>query len=101
MIIGPNHCDIFTETGKYAYKFPNEILEKAAMLKNELLKILSEPVPYPSDSVKQQVSKRCEALASFMESLLVGVKRQELKLDLLTECERAASEHGSVSRTFV
>lgn len=62
------------------------------MLKKELLKILSEPVPYPSDSVKQQVSKRCQALASFMESLLIGVKRQELKLDLLDECEPAASE---------
>lgn len=58
--------------------------------------MLAQPVPYPSDSVKQQVSKRCQALASFMESLLVGVKRQELKLDLLSECEPAASEHGSV-----
>lgn len=58
--------------------------------------MLSEPVPYPSDSVKQQVSKRCQALASFMESLLAGVKRQELKLDWLMECEPAASEHGSV-----
>lgn len=61
-----------------------------------MLKILSEPVPYPSDSVKQQVSKRCQALASFMESLLVGVKQQELKLDVPAECEPAASEHGSV-----
>lgn len=31
-----------------------------------------------------------------MESLLAGVQRQELKLDLLSECEPAASEHGSV-----
>lgn len=53
-------------------------------------------MPYPTDSVKQTVSKRCQALASFMESLLAGVKRQELKLDLLDECEPAASEHGSV-----
>lgn len=95
-VSGPNHCDIFTKTAKYAYKFPNEILEKAAKIKKELLKLLSEPVPYPSDSVKQQVSKRCQALASFMESLLAGVKRQELKLDLSSECEPAASEHGSV-----
>lgn len=94
--LGPNHCDIFTETGKFACKFSNEILQKAAIMRKEFLNILSEPVPYPSDSVKQQVSKRCQALATFMESLLVGVKRQELKLDLLTECEPAASEHGSV-----
>lgn len=95
--IGPKYCDIFTKTGKFACKFSNEILEKAAILKKELLKLLSEPVPFPSDSVKQQVSKRCQALASFMESLLAGVKRQELKLDWLTgECEPAASEHGSV-----
>ncbi|XP_055318755.1 period circadian protein isoform X2 [Sitodiplosis mosellana] len=93
---GPNQCDIFAKTGKFACNFPNVILEKAAILKNELLKSLSEPVPYPSDSVKQQVSKRCQALASFMESLLAGVKRQELKLDWLSECEPAASEHGSV-----
>lgn len=59
--------------------------------------MLSKPVPYPTDSVKQQVSKRCQALASFMESLLAGVEQQELKLDLpLSECEPAASEHGSV-----
>lgn len=95
-VLGPNQCDIFTKTGKFACKFPNEIIEKAANLKKELLKLLSEPVPYPSDSVKQQVSKRCQALATFMESLLIGVKRQELKLDLLTECEPVASEHGSV-----
>lgn len=94
--IGPNQCDIFTKSGKYACNFPAEILEKAALLKKELLKVLSEPVPYPSDSVKQQVSKRCQALASFMENLLAGVKRQELKLDLQSECEPAASEHGSV-----
>lgn len=31
-----------------------------------------------------------------MESLLIGVKRQELKLDLLSECEAVTSEHGSV-----
>lgn len=31
-----------------------------------------------------------------MESLLVGVKQQELKLDVPAECEPAASEHGSV-----
>lgn len=83
-------------TGKYACKFPSEILKKAAKLKEELLKRLSEPVPYPSDSVKQQVSKRCQALAQFMENLLVGVKQQELKLDLPTECEPAASEHASM-----
>lgn len=65
-------------------------------MKEELLKVLSEPVPYPSNSVKQRLSKRCQALASFMESLLVGVTQQELKLDLPTECEPAASEHGSV-----
>lgn len=97
ILIGPNQCDIFAKTGKYECKFPNEILEKAGTLKTQLLKILSEPVPYPSDSVKQQVSKRCQALAAFMESLLAGVKRQELKLDWLgSECEPAASEHGSV-----
>ncbi|XP_031621242.1 period circadian protein isoform X2 [Contarinia nasturtii] len=93
---GPKYCDIFTKTGKYACKFPNDILEKAVKLKVELLKLLSEPVPYPSDSVKQQVSKRCQALAHFMESLLIGVKKQELKLDLEMECDAAASEHGSV-----
>lgn len=96
-IIGPKHCNVFETTGKYACTFPNEVLEQATTLKRELLKILSEPVPHSTDSVKQQVSKRCQALATFMESLLAGVERQELKLDtLLSECEPAASEHGSV-----
>lgn len=96
MPTGPNHCNIFSKTGKFTWKFPNDILEKAAKLKKELLKLQSEPVPYPSDSVKQQVSKRCQALAAFMETLLAGVKKEELKLDLVVECEPAASEHGSV-----
>lgn len=94
---GPKYCDIFEKKGKYACQFSNEILEKAVTLKKGLLKILSEPIPYPTDSVKQQVSKRCQALASFMESLLSGVQRQELKLDLLPEYENPqVSEHGSV-----
>lgn len=60
------------------------------------MKILLEPVPSPSDSMKQQMSKRCQALASYMEKILIGVKRQELKIDIETEFELAASEHGSV-----
>lgn len=93
---GPKHCDIFTKTAKYASSFTIELLENASKIQVEVLKLLSEPVPRPSDSVKQQVSKRCQALASFMESLMDEVKRHDLRIELSADCEATPSEHCSV-----
>lgn len=50
----------------------------------------------PSDTVKQEVSRRCQALASFMETLMDEVSRADLKLELPHENELTVSERDSV-----
>lgn len=57
---------------------------------------MTEPVLRPTDTFKHQVSQRCQALASFMETLLDEVSRPDLKLDLPQESELTASERDSV-----
>lgn len=42
--------------------------------------MLNEPILRSSDSAKQQVSKRCKDLATFMESLMDEITKPE-KLD--------------------
>lgn len=58
--------------------------------------MMTEPISRPTDTVKNQVSKRCQALASFMETLMNEVSQPELKLDLPQESELTASERDSV-----
>lgn len=57
---------------------------------------MTESVSRPIDAVKEQVSKRCVALASFMENLMDEVTRTDLKLDLPQELELTPSERDSV-----
>jgi hypothetical protein len=45
-----------------------------------------QPVTRPSETAKQQVSKRCKDLATFMESLMdEKISKPELKVDLPQE----------------
>lgn len=49
------------------------------------------------DVVKQETSKRCEAIASFMESLLDDTENnRELRVDILPDSGPVASERGSL-----
>lgn len=57
---------------------------------------MAETVSRPSDTVKQEVSRRCQALASFMETLMDEVSRTDLKLELPNENELTVSERDSV-----
>lgn len=50
----------------------------------------------PSDMVKEEVSRRCQALAIFMETLMDEVSRTDLKLELPHENELTVSERDSV-----
>lgn len=90
---GPKCVDIFVER---TTKFSDETLAKSKVLKEEILKLMTETVSRPIDAVKEQVSKRCVALASFMESLMDEVNRLELQLDLPQEQETTPSERDSV-----
>lgn len=72
------------------------LLQRNKHIQEEILNILNEPVSRPTDILKHEVSKRCQALASFMESLLDEVTCPDLKLDLPQESEITASERDSV-----
>lgn len=92
---GPKCCDIFTLADQ-ATKFSAETIAKSRVLKEEILKLMTETVSRPIDAVKEQVSKRCVALASFMENLMNEVNRSDLQLDLPQEIELTPSERDSV-----
>lgn len=92
---GPKYCDIFVP-GDCAKRFSDECLAKSKVLQDEILKLMTETVSRPIDVVKEQVSKRCVALASFMENLMDEVNRSYLKLDLPQELELTPSERDSV-----
>lgn len=93
---GPKHCNIFTNSPDGSIKFPDELLSKGKKIQDEILQMMTEPISRPTDTVKNQVSKRCQALASFMETLMNEVSEPELKLDLPQESELTASERDSV-----
>ena len=81
-------------------KFPESVLNESKAIQNEILKLLSKPIPRPSDSVKQQVSKRCQVLESFMEPLVHEIiksgAKKDLTLDLPQEPDLTFSERDSV-----
>lgn len=87
---GPDNLNVFSES----------VLFESKMVQDEILKLLKDTVNRPSDSVKQKVSKRCQVLANFMETLTDEVTNSELKtgmkLDLPLEVDLTFSEHDSV-----
>lgn len=92
---GPKQCDIFSNDLNTP-KFADHILVMAKQLSSKILQLMAEPISRPTDTIKNQVSKRCRALASFMETLLNEVSQPELNLDLPLETELTASERDSV-----
>ncbi|XP_055546661.1 period circadian protein-like [Wyeomyia smithii] len=92
---GPVIPDVFA-SNENSRTFSNELMASAKRMEEHILRILKEPVAKPSDKVKQEVSKRCKALASFMEDLIEEVTQPELKLNLLNESDFTFSERDSV-----
>lgn len=101
VLTGPKQCDIFSgplnssNVGKR--KFDGHILAVARQLTHKILHLLAEPISRPTAPLTNEVTKRCQALASFMETLMKEVSSQpELKLDLPQESELTISERDSV-----
>ncbi|XP_062565455.1 period circadian protein isoform X2 [Armigeres subalbatus] len=95
---GPSNPDVF-ESKFYCKEpllFTDEKLKEAKLIEEQIIRLLKEPVPKASDMVKQEVTKRCKALASFMEELMDEVAQPELKLNLLNESDFTFSERDSV-----
>jgi len=61
------------------------------------VKRLAETVSRPSDTVKQEVSRRCQALASFMETLMDEVSRADLKLELQISTRLKSQKYFSLA----
>lgn len=77
-------------------KISEEAQNRNTRIKEDIVKLLAETVSRPSDTVKQEVSRRCQALASFMETLMDEVTRADLKLEMPHENELTVSERDSV-----
>jgi period circadian protein 2 len=86
----PDHREVVSE----------EILKHSKVIQDEILKLLSKAVARPFDNVKQQVTKRCQVLESFMEPMIHEVaklnSKKDLTLDLLPEADLTFSERDSV-----
>ncbi|XP_037933938.1 period circadian protein-like isoform X2 [Teleopsis dalmanni] len=94
---GPKKFNVFEPAaGNNKPKLSDETWNRNLHIKDEILKLLSEAVSRPSDTVKQEVSRRCQALASFMETLMDEVTRHDLRLELPHENELTVSERDSV-----
>ncbi|XP_017871031.1 PREDICTED: period circadian protein isoform X2 [Drosophila arizonae] len=93
---GPKHCNVFEMAPNTKPKISEDAQNRNARIKEDIVKLLAETVSRPSDTVKQEVSRRCQALASFMETLMDEVTRADLKLELPHENELTVSERDSV-----
>nr|AGZ88038.1 PERIOD [Belgica antarctica] len=98
---GPSKPNVLAPKGPESQAFFTEnVLSESKSVQEEILKLLNETVTRPSDRVKQQVSKRCQVLASFMETLTDEVTNSKLKggltLDLPLEVDLTFSDRDSV-----
>lgn len=93
---GPKQCNVFEMAPNVKLKISEEAQSRNTRIKEDIVKLLAETVSRPSDTVKQKVSRRCQALASFMETLMDEVTRADLKLELPHENELTVSERDSV-----
>nr|BAB85488.3 period [Sarcophaga bullata] len=93
---GPKNVNVFEPPPNTKPKLSEDSQARIGSIKEEILKLLAENVSRPSDTVKQEVSRRCQALASFMETLMDEVSRTDLKLELPNENELTVSERDSV-----
>lgn len=93
---GPTNPNVFAEKCFKESSRPEESLKSSKTIQEEILRLMEAPISRPSDTVKQVVSKRCQALASFMESLLGEVNRNDLQLEVQIESDVTFSERDSV-----
>lgn len=95
---GPSNPNVLASAETQG-QFTDPRTNECKMIREEILKLLTEPVTRPSNTVKQQqVLKSCQALASFTETLMEDVtKSSDLKLELPLEADCLTfSERDSV-----
>ncbi|XP_047544163.1 period circadian protein isoform X5 [Vanessa atalanta] len=87
IIEGPRNPDVFqTVETERIDKIPDEEQKKAQLLRQNITRVMNEVLTKPAEAAKQQMGKRCQDLASFMESLLEETPNNnndtELKLEI-------------------
>lgn len=95
---GPTIPNVLASADSSQGQFTDSRTNECKIIREEILKLLTEPVTRPSNTVKQQVLKSCQALASFTETLMDEVtKSSDLKLELPQEADCLTfSERDSV-----
>ncbi|KAG8224756.1 hypothetical protein J437_LFUL005325, partial [Ladona fulva] len=90
---GPSNPDVFAEPiEEECPKFTDEVLKESECIQEEILFMLDQ-VTRVSESARQQVSKRCRDLASFMETIMDEMAKPA---DIL-RVELPAQEVNSIS----
>ncbi|XP_069365136.1 period circadian protein isoform X1 [Maniola hyperantus] len=86
IIEGPTNPDVFqTPEPENSFKKPTEEGTIAQALRNNMIRIMNEVLTKPAEAAKQQMSKRCQDLASFMESLMDETPKAEEELRLVIQ----------------
>ncbi|XP_038216692.1 period circadian protein isoform X2 [Zerene cesonia] len=85
LIEGPSNPDVFQSADMdKTIKFSEEEKNKAQSLRESIVRIMNELLTKPAEAAKQQMTKRCQDLASFMESLMEEAPKtdDEMWLDI-------------------
>ncbi|XP_047040226.1 period circadian protein-like isoform X12 [Helicoverpa zea] len=85
IVEGPSNPDVFQSPDPdRTQKIPEEEKNKAQMLRENIIRTMNEALTKPAELAKQQMSKRCQDLASFMESLMEEAPKtdEELRLEI-------------------
>ncbi|XP_050360566.1 period circadian protein isoform X2 [Nymphalis io] len=86
IIEGPRNPDVFQAfESERAEKFSEEIHQKAHILRQNIIRVMNEVLTKPAEAAKQQMGKRCQDLASFMESLLEDTPTETNDTDMKVE----------------
>ncbi|XP_030767929.1 period circadian protein-like isoform X1 [Sitophilus oryzae] len=94
---GPLNPNVFdTPSDEEFKKIPEEIIKQGKEIQIEILKILSEEIPKPTDIAQQEVTKRYKVLADFMETLTNDVNPSKLEIELPQDLDPTISERDSV-----
>ncbi|XP_021930791.1 period circadian protein isoform X2 [Zootermopsis nevadensis] len=93
---GPENADVFMSPNEEdTQQISEEVLKESKIIQEEIRSLLSETVRTAVQPENRHVTKRCRALATFMEGLMDDVYKPDLKVDLPEE-HLSFSEHDSV-----
>ncbi|XP_072934869.1 period circadian protein-like [Epargyreus clarus] len=95
---GPANPDVFQTSECDAYcKFNDEEKVKAQYTRDTIIRIMNEVLTKPAEAAKQQMSKRCQDVAAFMEILMEEAPKNDEDLRLeIQEADHSYYERDSV-----